>query len=137
MVSLTKKNRGSAIILGVVAISMVSFVMMFSTLRGLSQTKQFARQLATQNRFKLITDPLISKIINDLQVAAKFPNAVGLRNPPTCSSGCTTTAPACASKDASNVYLKVSLENFDHIGDDPAYTETYDLIMSVKKIGII
>jgi hypothetical protein len=40
-------------------------------------------------------------------------------------------------KDASNIYLKVSLENFDHIDDAPAYTETYDLVLSVKKIGII
>ena len=40
-------------------------------------------------------------------------------------------------KDSTNLYLKVSLENFDHIDDDPAYTETYDLVLSVKKIGII
>jgi hypothetical protein len=40
-------------------------------------------------------------------------------------------------KDSTNLYLKVALENFDHIDDDPAYTETYDLVLSVKKIGII
>jgi hypothetical protein len=42
-----------------------------------------------------------------------------------------------AAKDSTNLYLKVALENFDHIDDDPAYTETYDLVLSVKKIGII
>jgi hypothetical protein len=42
-----------------------------------------------------------------------------------------------AAKDSTNLYLKVALENFDHIDDDPAYIETYDLILSVKKIGII
>jgi hypothetical protein len=42
-----------------------------------------------------------------------------------------------AANDSTNLYLKVALENFDRIDDDPAYTETYDLVLSVKKIGII
>ncbi|NQW44225.1 MAG: hypothetical protein HQ462_02335 [Deltaproteobacteria bacterium] len=77
-----KNSKGGGVLLGVIVVSIVTLTTSLIFLRGITASKNLARRIANQNQFKLLIDPLATKVLIDLQLAARYPDALGLRNPP-------------------------------------------------------
>ena len=78
-----KNSKGGGVLIGVIVVSIVTLTTSLIFLRGITASKNLARRIANQNQFKLLIDPLATKVLIDLQLAARYPDALGLRNPPT------------------------------------------------------
>ena len=77
-----KNSKGGGVLIGVIVVSIVTLTTSLIFLRGITASKNLARRIANQNQFKLLIDPLATKVLIDLQLAARYPDALGLRNPP-------------------------------------------------------
>ncbi len=78
-----KNSKGGGVLIGVIVVSIVTLTTSLIFLRGITASKNLAKRIANQNQFKLLIDPLATKVLIDLQLAARYPDALGLRNPPT------------------------------------------------------
>ena len=77
-----KNSKGGGVLIGVIVVSIVTLTTSLIFLRGITASKNLAKRIANQNQFKLLIDPLATKVLIDLQLAARYPDALGLRNPP-------------------------------------------------------
>ncbi len=76
------KARGAAMILLSFAISISSLTLMSWGLNGVVSQKNIQRRVTQENRHNLILEQVVTKILTDLLLATKHPDAVALKNPP-------------------------------------------------------
>ncbi|NBX75670.1 MAG: hypothetical protein EBQ92_03885 [Proteobacteria bacterium] len=96
MVKFSKNKRGMAVLLSILGIAGASFIILLASMQAVISQKNTARTLWNRQQFNALLNPWVSQIMNDLQLAARYPEAVGLpAHPIKAANG----AP-CATKDA-------------------------------------
>jgi hypothetical protein len=96
MVKILKKRRGMAVLLAIVAIASASTIMLSLSMQAVVSQKNTARKLWNRQQFNALLNPWVSQIMNDLQLAARYPEANGLPAHPDEAANGTP----CATKDA-------------------------------------
>jgi hypothetical protein len=88
--------NGVGVILAIVAIGAASLVFLSLSMQGVISQKNTARRIWNLQQFNALLNPWVSRVMNDLQVAVRYPDAVGLPAHPQKSLEGTP----CATKDA-------------------------------------
>lgn len=91
-----KTERGAAILLAILGISAATFIFLAATSRAVISQKNLARKLWNRQQFNALLNPWISRVMNDLQVAVHYPEAVDLPGHPVKAAN----GVPCATKDA-------------------------------------
>ena len=70
--------KGVGVLLAIVSIGAASLVFLSFSMQGIISQKNTARRLWNRQQFNALLNPWVSRVINDLQVAVRYPDAVGL-----------------------------------------------------------
>lgn len=134
-----KNSKGGGVLIGVIVVSIVTLTTSLIFLRGITASKNLARRIANQNQFKLLIDPLATKVLIDLQLAARYPDALGLRNPPNSPAPgipCSAKGLASTAKYTLDAYLvpeSISCKN-PYPTTSPPYPDTQKTFVYPKGV---
>ena len=104
--------NGVGVILAIVAIGAASLVFLSLSMQGVISQKNTARRIWNRQQFNALLNPWVSRVMNDLQVAVRYPDAVGLPAHPQKSLEGTP----CATKDAPLNGIYTLFESESHTG---------------------
>ena len=123
-----------------VTLTLVLSIFSFGYLQGVLNQKLLARRLANTNLNRLLTQQIVTRIMTDLQLAAKYPDAEGLigapmhavvNGSPTSPLPCANEDPTAANRFTLNAYLVMptsrckTKEQLPNTGYTAAETNTF------------